>query len=273
MAERAFRGVVSAGRAVCAALVLLGTTMTPALAARAAAEPVVAVVIDDVGDRLGAGLRTVNLPGPVACAFLPQAPHAERLAVRAHELGKEVLLHQPMQALAHNRLLGPGAVTLAMTEQEFLRTIRRNLLALPYVTGINNHMGSLLTRHPGHMTWLMKELHRQGGMYYVDSRTTHRTVAERMAREVGVPTARRHVFLDNSRRPEAIRQQFHELVRTAKRQGHALAIGHPYPETLQVLEEEIPRLAEQGVKLVPVRALTTLMSERRNSQWQASWSR
>jgi polysaccharide deacetylase 2 family uncharacterized protein YibQ len=266
-------GAAVARRTVCAALALLATALPPASTAKAAADPVVAVVIDDVGDRLDTGLRTVNLPGPVACAFLPQTPYAERLAVRAHELGKEVLLHQPMQALADNGLLGPGAVTLAMTEQQFLRTIRRNLLALPYVTGINSHMGSLLTRHPGHMTWLMKELHRQGGMYYVDSRTTHHTVAERMAREVGVPTARRHVFLDNSRRPEAIRQQFHELIRTAKRQGHALAIGHPYPETLRVLEEEIPRLAEQGVTLVPVRTLTTLMNERRNSQWQASWSR
>lgn len=235
--------------------------------------PVVAVVIDDVGDRLGLGQRAVDLPGPVACAFLPDTPYAERLAVRAHEHGKEVLLHQPMQAVDHNELLGPGAVTLEMTEAQFLRTLRHNLRALPFVTGINNHMGSLLTRHPGHMTWLMEELRRQGGLYYIDSRTTRHTVAQRMANEVGVPATRRHVFLDNHRDVEAIRAQFRQLVRMAGRQGHALAIGHPYPETLQVLEEEIPRLAAAGVRLVPVRTLLHTSKERRQSQWQASWSR
>ncbi|MBA1148950.1 divergent polysaccharide deacetylase family protein [Ectothiorhodospiraceae bacterium WFHF3C12] len=258
-------------RAILAA-VLLGVAAGTATADGAPAA-LVAVVIDDVGDRLEAGERTVDLPGPVACAFLPHTPHAERLAVRAHEQGKEVLLHQPMQAVTHNELLGPGAVTLEMTEPQFLRTLRENLLALPYVSGINNHMGSLLTRHPGHMTWLMEELQRQGGLYYIDSRTTHHTVAQRMADEVGVPAGRRHVFLDNRRDTGAIRAQFRTLVRTAKRQGYALAIGHPYPETLAVLEAEIPKLAEAGVRLVPVRTLLSASYKRRTEQWQASWSR
>lgn len=258
--------------AVCLLGVCLALGAGRAVAANDDA-PQVAVIIDDVGDRLEAGLRTVDLPGPVACAFLPRTPYAERLAVRAHEQGKEVLLHQPMQAMAHNELLGPGAVTLDMTEAEFLRTLRRNLLALPYVTGINNHMGSLLTRHPGHMTWLMEELRRQGGLYYIDSRTTRHTVAQRMADEVGVPATRRHVFLDNQRDPAAIRAQFRQLVRMARRQGQALAIGHPYPETLQVLEAELPRLADAGIRLVPVRTLLHHGEQRRQTQWQAFWSR
>lgn len=253
------------------ALALLG--LLAAASAPAEPRPAVAVIIDDVGDQWAAGLRAVALPGPVACAFLPRSPHAQRLAVRAHQRGKEVLLHQPMQAVAHNALLGPGAVTLEMTEGQFLRTLRRNLLGLPYVSGINNHMGSLLTRHPGHMTWLMEELRRQGGLYYVDSRTTRHTVAQRMAEEVGVPSLRRHIFLDNRRDPKAIREQLQQLVRLARHQGHALAIGHPHPETLQVLEAELPRLAGYGVRLVSLRTLLRLSNERRSPQWQASWSR
>jgi len=243
----------------------------PGLAA--AAQPVVSIVIDDIGDNPDTGQRAVDLPGPVACAFLPGTPYAHSLAERAHRQGKEVLLHQPMQAVAHNDLLGPGALMLHMTEPRFLHTLRDNLQSLPYVVGVNNHMGSLLTRHPGHMTWLMRELKREGDLFYVDSRTTRHTVAEQMAHEVGVPTTRRNVFLDNRLSKEAIRDQFLELVRDAREEGHALAIGHPHPKTLAVLEQEIPKLAAQGVRLVPVfTLLQTIHQEPRTPQWHASAS-
>lgn len=247
--ERALRGALL--------FYLLGLLVVLSGTGPAAAGPVIALIIDDVGDRPVEGLRTVRLPGPVACAFLPHTPHARELAERAHAAGKEVMLHLPMQATRGNRL-GPGGVTIDMSRALFLRTLRDDLASLPYVAGVNNHMGSLLTRHPGHMSWLMEELRYRGELFFIDSRTSARSVAQQLAREWEVPTSGRDVFLDHHRSRPAIRAAFEQLLRVARVQGSAVGIGHPYPETLDVLEEALPRLQAEGVRLVPVRELIEL---------------
>ncbi|MCS4505393.1 divergent polysaccharide deacetylase family protein [Arhodomonas aquaeolei] len=233
-------------RAVLACLVLF--------AAPAWATPRVAIIIDDLGQRPG-DVAVAALPGAVSCSVLPERPYSQRVARAAHEAGKEVLLHQPMEAMGATRPV-PGAITLDMLEGRVRSLLEHNLAAVPYVSGVNNHQGSLITRHPGHMTWVLDELHAHGGLYFIDSRTTAATVAERMAREQGVPVTRRDVFLDNVRERDAIRARLDELVALARRQGHAVAIGHPYPETIAVLRKALPALADAGVELVPASALT-----------------
>jgi len=231
--------------------------------------PVISVIIDDMGNHGGWGDAALRIPGPVTYAFLPHTPHAARLARAAHADGKEVMLHLPMQSHDGNRL-GPGALTLHMTERAFQRTLDENLAAIPNVRGVNNHMGSLLTRHPGAMAWLMQGISRHGELYFVDSRTTLATVGEQVATEFGVPNARRDVFLDNNRDPAAIEQQFRQLVGLAKRRGHAIGIGHPYPETSQVLAEQLARLEELGVRLIP--ASEMIRYQRSVRTWHASSS-
>lgn len=231
-----------------------------------ARQPVIAIVIDDMGKRLSMGQRVIQLPGPVTCAFLPYAQHTAYLAREAHRQQKEIMLHQPMESV-DRRPLDKGGVMLDMTQQEFTDVVRSNLAAVPYVSGVNNHMGSLLTRHPGHMQWLMQELQREGGLYFIDSRTTRETVARQLAREWGIPNTQRNVFLDNDNRPEAIERQFKRLVRDAQRRGTALAIGHPYRSTLNVLQQQLPRLVKQGIRLVAVSDLIRMQKE--ETPWQA----
>ena len=232
--------------------------------------PAIAIVIDDLGKQLEPGRRVVALPGPVACAFLPREPYSVALADAAHHSGKEVMLHLPMESV-DGRPLDQGAVTLDMTENEFLRAVQANLALLPHVVGINNHMGSLLTRHPGHMSWLMSEIRRRQPMFFVDSRTTVATVARQVALENDVPSIDRNVFLDNELDEAKIALQFRRLVKLARKEGSALAIGHPHPETLALLERLIPALARQGVQLLSVRELIDLQQQGENT-WQASWS-
>jgi polysaccharide deacetylase 2 family uncharacterized protein YibQ len=231
------------------------------LPAYGAARPTISIIIDDLGNRQQADQRAVTLHGAVTCAFLPHAPHTGRLAKLAYRLNKEIMLHAPMQSARGNRL-GAGSLTLDMTHSEFSHTLQRALASVPHVRGINNHMGSLLTRHPGHMTWLMEEIKRHGKLFFVDSRTTPKTVAYQLANENGVPSARRDVFLDASRDADAIDAQFDQLLRVARRRGAALAIGHPYAETLEVLEQRLYLLEEQNVRLIPV----SKMIERRDQQ-------
>jgi len=235
--------------------------------------PVIALIIDDLGNQHEQGKRAVHLPGPVACSFLPYGPFTRSLASQAHMQNKEVLLHLPMQAAAHEQALNEkGVLTLDMTRQQFLTTLQHDLDAVPFVSGLNNHMGSLLTRHPGHMAWLMQSISEQGSLFFVDSRTTDRTVAARLAREYGVPSIERNVFLDNVLHPEAIRAEFRRLLDIARRQGFALGIAHPRTQTLQVLREEIEKLESQGVVLITVARLIELQN-RSIESWQAFLSR
>jgi polysaccharide deacetylase 2 family uncharacterized protein YibQ len=233
--------------------------------------PAVAIIIDDLGRSREEGLRVAALPGPVACAFLPHAPYTRELARRVHATNKEVVLHLPMHSVDH-RPLDAGGLTLDMTQDELIRTLQEDLAAVPHVSGINNHMGSLLTRHPGHMMWLMHELRRHERLFFVDSRTTVATVARQMAQETGVPAVERDVFLDSDPEPEAIRVQFDRLLTLARKQGFALGIGHPYASTLDVLESALYRLEEEGVRLVAVSELIELQ-KRREAPWRVSWSR
>ncbi|MGD8631511.1 MAG: divergent polysaccharide deacetylase family protein, partial [Gammaproteobacteria bacterium] len=197
--------------------------------------PAIALVIDDMGNQHAQGLRVIDLPGPVACAFLPYGAFTGLLARRAHARNKEVMLHLPMQAVEHaHGSQQAGMLTLDMTRQQFLAEFSRAIGAVPHVSGLNNHMGSLLTRHPGSMAWLMQAIGSHGALFFVDSRTTKATVAEQLAMEYGIPNIARKVFLDNVDEAAAVRAQFRQLLADARREGTALGIGHPRPATLQV---------------------------------------
>jgi polysaccharide deacetylase 2 family uncharacterized protein YibQ len=215
----------------------------------------IALIIDDMGNRKETGEQALTLPGPITYAFLPQTPYAREQATRAHELEREVMLHLPMESDLGNRL-GAGALTLSMTRQEFVATLKSDLASVPFVAGVNNHMGSLLTQDPTAMRWLMGSL-REEGLFFIDSRTTDATVAEQVAKESLVATARRHVFLDYVRDGEVVRKQLKTLVKIARRQGGAIGIAHPYPETLAVLAQALPKLEAAGIELVPASTLTT----------------
>jgi polysaccharide deacetylase 2 family uncharacterized protein YibQ len=235
--------------------------------------PAIALIIDDLGNQRAPGKRAVFLPGPVACAFLPEGPFTRELAHEAHARDKEVMLHLPMQATGPlQNTHGAGVLTLDMTRLQYLATLKRDLSVIPHVSGLNNHMGSLLTRHPGNMAWLMQALREHGNLFFVDSRTTSATVARRMAYEYGIPSSERNVFLDNEPEVPAIRRQFQRLLAIARRDGTALAIGHPYPATIEVLKEELQRLGQSGVRLVPVAQLIELQKDRQLA-WQTSLSR
>ncbi|MEQ9463691.1 MAG: divergent polysaccharide deacetylase family protein [Haliea sp.] len=208
------------------------------------------IIIDDLGNRLKEGQETVRLPGRINVAVLPHTPHGARLAEEAHREGKEVMLHAPMSAL-DGKPLGPGGLTAELSETEFRATLAAALATVPHVQGVNNHMGSDLTRQPEPMRWLMAELTARQ-LYFVDSRTHALTVAAAAAREAGLPHLSRQVFLDNIAEPAAIAEQFLAAVEQARRLGKAVAIGHPFPETIAFLQAVLPGLEEQGVRLATV---------------------
>lgn len=219
------------------------------------AVPRIAIIIDDLGYQRAAGERAIALPGAVTFAILPGAPYTSKLASLAHENGKEILLHLPLQAVSDSADAEPGSLVLDMSRQQFRFALAERIDSVPYIVGINTHRGSLLTRHPGHMRWLMDEINARGDLFFVDSYTTAQSVALRIALETGVPATRRDVFLDPDAAPGTIVREFSRLEELARKYGSAVGIGHPYPETLAYLEQALPALGARGIELVPVLSL------------------
>jgi len=207
------------------------------------------LILDDIGNNADAGMRAVNLPGQVTYAVLPFTPHGKMLAQAAHNAGKEVMLHAPMSNLS-GMALGDGGLTLTQTEDVFTDTLRRALADIPHIRGLNNHTGSELTAAYQPMSWVMQEL-KKHDLYFVDSLTTRESVAMSAAEQFQVPSLKRHVFLDNVQQAEAIDVEFKRALVLAQQQGYAVAIGHPYPETLRYLESALPALAKMNIELVP----------------------
>ncbi|MCS7174016.1 MAG: divergent polysaccharide deacetylase family protein [Armatimonadetes bacterium] len=219
--------------------------------------PRVAFILDDAGGRLEELDRATRIGRPVALAILPGLPHSTELARRASGAGLDVLLHLPMEPEDPEkvRAMGPGGVYGEMSEEEIIRVVRSHLDRLPGVVGINNHMGSRGTSDPRVVRAVMRVV-QERGLFFVDSRTSPRSVAEQVAEELKVPIAVRSVFLDNDPAPEAIRQQVRRAVALARRRGSALAIGHiNRPHTAEVLREMVPEVEAEGVEIVSVRAL------------------
>jgi hypothetical protein len=220
-----------------------------------AQSPRIAIIIDDLGYARSAGERAIDLPGPLAFAILPGAPSARYLADLAHGRGKEVILHLPLQAADRAMPAEPGVLQLDMTRRQFANAFRDNIDAVPHITGVNSHMGSLLTRHPGHMRWLMEEIGQRGKLFFVDSYTTTASVAIRAAEEGGVPALKRDVFLDAEPGADGLCRAFRRLKHIASQQGFAIGIGHPYPDTLAFLQDALPQLEQAGYELVTVTRL------------------
>lgn len=220
--------------------------------------PRIAIVLDDIGHRLQPGLRALELPGDVTLAILPFSPAGERLARLALVHDREIMLHAPMEPSAG--VSWEGGLSRDMTEAEIREQLRRMLEAVPGVSGINNHMGSHFTSSWPAMASVMTVL-TERKLYFVDSRTSPTTRGFGAALDSQVPTAERDVFLDNVRQETAIAQRLAEVIAIAERDGFAVAIGHPYPETLSVLEQELPRLKQRGIELVRVSQLLESMQQ------------
>ncbi len=252
----AMQGTISGAKV---RVVVLGEASPPRPAPRPTPRPAapparLAIVLDDAGNSLEPLPAIAALPRAIAVAVLPDVEHSAEVAAALAGQGREVLLHMPMQPIP-----GPGpapgadVITVGMTEEQVADRLRSALAVVVQASGVNNHMGSRATADATTMRYVMEVL-RQRPLYFLDSRTTGATVAERVAREAGVPALRRDVFLDVVGEDRAIRRALAQAVERAQAHGSAVAIGHVNSTTLAVLADEAHGLLA-GVELVPPSAL------------------
>lgn len=213
----------------------------------------IAIVIDDLGNDREALERIARWPFAVGGAVLPGLPGSADAARRLAASGKEVLLHLPMEPDGYPLVQpGPGVILRSDDDEKIAHTLIDDLASVPGAVGVNNHMGSAATADPRVMRAVVRVL-AERGLFLLDSRTSEATVARRVADEAALPAVSRRVFLDAIPKAAAIERAYRELLTTARREGEAIAIGHPHPATLDLLERELPRL--EGVRLVRVSEL------------------
>jgi polysaccharide deacetylase 2 family uncharacterized protein YibQ len=217
--------------------------------------PKVAIVIDDLGYDGKLAKKFLKIEGPLSFSVLPHGTFSKSIARRIYDAGQELLLHLPMEPTGYPEVNpGVGALLVEMTDVELVQTLRENLDAFPYVKGVNNHMGSKFCQDERKLRPVMLELNARG-LFFVDSRTTSKTKAYKLAQKLRVPSAERNVFLDNIQNPRAIRAQLNRLTELARLRGGAIGIAHPHEVTLEVLRQEVPKLSKKGIELVPVSQL------------------
>jgi polysaccharide deacetylase 2 family uncharacterized protein YibQ len=213
------------------------------------------VVIDDVGFDESMALDFARLGLPMTFAILPHQRYSLALASRLREMGHEVILHLPMQPVGRpGSDPGEGAVIEGLSRDEIRAIVEGDLESVPGAVGLNNHMGSRATTDPILMRTVL-EVARERGLFFLDSRTTSATVAYDLAVEMGIPAARRTVFLDDRRERSYIEAQVRSLLERARMEGIALAIGHPDQATLDALKESTGLLRSPDIRMVPVSTL------------------
>jgi uncharacterized protein len=216
----------------------------------------VALIMDDMGNSLEVLDALIALGRPVTVSILPYSAHADETARRAREHGFEVLLHLPLESVNNHEDMAQteGMIVATMTEPAIVAAFEASYDRVPFATGTNNHMGSRFTAERDLMRAVLRPI-KERGLFFVDSRTTAKTVAMEEARAMGIPATQRDVFLDADADRGMIRPRLIELFQKARKKGRAVGICHPFPETLEVLKSSFGLVEAYNLEAVPVSKL------------------
>ncbi len=219
--------------------------------------PFVAIIIDDIGFDKKMAYDLSALDKNITFSVLPYAPFGKAIAERLHKEGIHIMLHLPMEPVEYPKINpGPGAILAGMSPDQVLGQVRKDIGMVPYIQGVNNHMGSRITTMSDKMRQIFTIL-KEKKLFFIDSRTSKDSVCRPCAGLFRIPFAQRDVFLDNIQSTAYIKKQLKELIRIAEKHGTAIAIGHPYKATLTALKEELPIMGKK-VKIVPAASLTSI---------------
>ncbi len=232
---------------------LIGTTALLLLSLQTSAARL-AIVIDDFGYRPHNENKILQMPVAISIAILPDSPHGREMAEKAYKQGREILIHLPMAPLS-KQLLEPDTLQPTMSSEDIDRIIQRAIQKVPYAVGINNHMGSAMTSSLPGMQKVMRSLSGYN-LYFLDSVTIGNTQATKAAQGTPVRVIRRNVFLDDVQSEAETRHQLNRAIAIARKNGSAIAIGHPHSTTIRALQQMLPTLPADIELVSPSRLLS-----------------
>lgn len=219
------------------------------------------LIFDDGGQNLSQLESFLALPFPVTVAVLPKLAHSKQAAERVRKSGKELMLHQPMQAINLSVNPGPGAITPDMTLYEIETCLRENIAEIGPVRGLNNHEGSLICEDEVKIGTVL-QVSSNMGLYFVDSRTTSQTRVPQAAMSLGLSYYERNVFIDNTKNRADIISEIMKGVSIANKNGAAIMIGHVWSADVlpEILSELYPLLSGKGYVFTTVSASGALIT-------------
>ncbi|MCF8474545.1 MAG: divergent polysaccharide deacetylase family protein [Emcibacter sp.] len=212
--------------------------------------PQISIVIDDLGLLQNKTLSIINLKAPLTLSFLPYANNLPNMTQMAKDRGHELMIHLPMEPKG-NMNPGPHAMRKNITEKQLMKDLTFNLSQFEGYVGLNNHMGSSFTEYRQGLDVILEEIHHRG-LLVLDSKTSRKSLLADMATEKNIPNISRDFFLDNEQNLPYILGQLEKLENMAYKNGHAIAIGHPYKETIEALSYWLPTLQKKGIAVVPL---------------------
>ncbi len=189
------------------------------------------------------------MPKAVSVAIFPNAPDSQMMMNKAHQQGREILIHLPMAPLS-KQPLEKDTLTPSMSAAEVKRIVDQAIRNIPYAIGINNHMGSAMTSSRSGMDNVMQAMNAHN-LFFLDSMTIGNTQSVNAAQGTRVKVIKRNVFLDDVQNEGEIRRQFERAIQLARKNGYAIAIGHPHPATVKVLQQMLPNLPSDIVLVRP----------------------
>jgi len=205
------------------------------------------LIIDDVGYNMQAMRRLIELPYNLVVSVLPDSPYAKQAAQMAYQHGIPVMLHMPMETTnpKYQSKMEKFYLHTAMSKSVFTQVFEDALAKVPHVVGVNNHMGSALTADAKSMRWLM-QLCKKHNLFFVDSRTSSKSVAAEAAKQAGIAWNARDIFLDNSTKTEDLQHAWDSALSCTKRNDYCIMLAHPHPKTLDFLEAHAQDLDAQS---------------------------
>jgi len=216
--------------------------------------PRIAIVIDDLGGEDHLSRELLLFDFPITFSILPFVTYSKSLAIEAPQNGKEVILHLPMEPHGYPKVKpGAGVLLEEMSEERLLQQLDRDIESVPNIKGVSNHMGSRLMEDPEKLKIILADLKRRG-LFFLDSRTTPHTVGLQTAKLVGLKAMERTLFIDNSLKEKAIKENLDRLMEVSLSTGTAIGIGHPHSATIRSIREMVPKMKEKGIELVPLSA-------------------
>lgn len=221
-------------------------------------QPVVAIVIDDMGDNYRRTKDIISIQAPLTASFLTYPKRLEQQISDSVKSGQEIMLHVPMQPKS-NINLSSDILTVEMSPSEVRKNFQKMVNRFSNVKGINNHMGSLLTEDETRMSEIMQVL-KEKKLFFLDSKTTPKSVGDKVAKKYGVHYASRNVFLDNKNELDYILKQLKRTEKIARKNGYAIAIGHPKSQTVEALKRWLPTLSQKQIKLVHLSKIISVLN-------------
>lgn len=215
----------------------------------------VAIIIDDFGGNVKGVNSFLSGDIPITAAVMPFQKYSTEQAQRAHEAGLEVIIHLPMEPKKGKASwLGPKGIKSGLSDHEIRSRVQQAIADVPHAKGLNNHMGSKIVENERIMRIIL-EVVKEHGLYVIDSGTSSASVIPKLADELGIPHATRHIFLDDTfSSRQHVNKQMTSLLKMAEKQKKAIGIGHvgvKGQETFAGISLALPQFEQKNIEIVP----------------------